>query len=116
MGLLVTALMLACWLHTGLWRAEARATRLLSDYLAANPNYRQVYAGKLVDPAKISPATLRLHGQPWIITLYVGQPFVMDHPGLAQPDIKDTPSPDIPSLIYDYRIREWKVVPFSGAP
>ena len=110
MCLLVTALMLACWLHTGLWRAEARATRLLSDFLAANPNYHQVHASKLVDPAKISPATLRLHGQPWILTHYVRQPFAMDHPGQAQPDIKETSGADIPSLSYDYRSREWKVM------
>jgi hypothetical protein len=116
MSLLVTALMLACWLHTGLWRAEARATRLLSDFLAANPNYREVYAAKRVDPAMISPATLRLHGQPWVLTAYVGQPFVMDHPGQAAPDIKETPSSGIPSLVYDYRSREWKVLPPSADP
>lgn len=116
MSLLVAALMLACWLHTGLWRAEARATRLLSDFLAANPGCHQVYAGKLVDPAKISPSTLRLHGQPWILTHYVRQPFEMDHPGQAQPDIKDAPSPCIPSLRYDYRSREWKVLPSSVVP
>ena len=116
MTLLVTALMLACWLHVGLWRAEARATRLLSDFLAANPHYRQVYASKLVDPAKISPVMLRLHGQPWILTLYVGQPFAMDHPGQVHAEIKDAPSPDTPSLIYDYRNREWKVFSPSGVP
>ncbi|WP_397383888.1 hypothetical protein [Prosthecobacter sp.] len=116
MSLLVTALMLACWLHTGLWRAEARATRLLSDFLAANPSYHQVYASKLVEPAKISPATLRLHGQPWILTLYVSQPFAMDHPGQPQPVIKAVPSLGIPSLSYDYRNREWKVLPSSVVP
>ncbi|MDI1314508.1 hypothetical protein [Prosthecobacter sp.] len=115
-SLLITALMLACWLHTGLWRAEARATRLLSDFLAANPSYRQVYAAKLVDPAKISPPTSRLHGQPWILTNYVSQPFVMDHPGLAPPDLKETPGAGIPSLVYDYRIREWKAGTPSAVP
>ncbi|MCX6851344.1 MAG: hypothetical protein NTY98_20770 [Verrucomicrobia bacterium] len=116
MSLLVAALMLACWLHTGLWRAEARATRLLSDFLAANPSYHQVYASKLVDPAKISPVTLRLHGQPWILTMYVSQPFAIDHPGQVQPVIKDAPGPGIASLSYDYRSREWKVLPSSVVP
>ncbi|MFZ2280996.1 MAG: hypothetical protein WAW39_24570 [Prosthecobacter sp.] len=115
-SLLATALMLVCWLHTGLWRAEARAMRLLSDFLAANPSCHRVYASKLVDPAKISPATLRLHGQPWILTLYVSQPFAMDHPGQAQPVIKDVPSPGIPSISYDYRSREWTVLPSSVVP
>lgn len=116
MSLLATALMLMCWLHAGLWRAEARATRLLSDFLAANPSYHQVYASKQVDPANISPATLRLHGQPWILTLYVSQPFAMDHPGQEQPVIKEVPSPGIPSVSYDYRRREWTVLPSSVVP
>jgi hypothetical protein len=116
MAVLVTALLLACWLHTGLWRAEARATRLLSDFLAVHPNYHQVYAGKVVDPAKISPATSHLHGQSWILNVYVDQPFAMDHPGITLPEVKEAPSPDVPSLIYDYRSREWKAVSSSGVP
>ncbi|WP_395749896.1 hypothetical protein [Prosthecobacter sp.] len=109
MILLVAAFIPACWLHIGLWRAEARATRLLSDFLAANPGYRQVHAAKVADPAKISPATAHLHGQDWILNVYVDQPFVMDHPGQILPEIKEAPSLDVPSLIYDYKSREWKV-------
>ncbi len=115
MILLVGAFIPACWLHIGLWRAEARATRLLSDFLAANPSYHQVYAAKVADPAKISPATGHLHGQAWILNVYVDQPFVMDHPGQVLPEIIEAPSPDVPSLIYDYKSREWKVSsPSSG--
>lgn len=116
MTLLLMALMPACWLHAGVWRAEARATRLLSDFLAANPNYGQVHFSKLVDPEKISPATLRLHGQPWLLAMYVEQPFVMDHPEQTLPEIKQAPGPGTFSLIYDYRSREWKAVKTAGAP
>jgi len=116
MTLLLAALMPACWLHAGLWRAEARATRLLSDFLAANPNYGQVHVRKLVDPEKISPATQRLHGQPWLLAMYVVQPFVIDHPGKTFPEIKQAPGPDTLSLIYDYRSREWKADKTNGAP
>ncbi len=116
MTVVVSILMLACWLHTGLWRSEARATRLLSDFLALNPDYPQVHASKLADPAKISTAMGCLHGQPWNVTEYVGLAFTMDHPGQRHAEIKDAPSPERPSLIYDYRSREWKLWSPSGVP
>lgn len=112
--LLLAALMPACWLHTGLWRAEARATRLLSDFLAGNPAYHEVSVSKKVDPLKISPGLGRLYGQSWIHTFYVGQPFVMDHPGQPQPVIKEIPDADTPSLVYDFRNREWRESNVAG--
>ncbi|MBL9144426.1 MAG: hypothetical protein JNM99_12175 [Verrucomicrobiaceae bacterium] len=111
MSLLATACMLACWLHVGLWRAEGRASRLLSDFLAANPAFRQVCANKLIDPAKVSPAVARLHGVGWIQTAYLHQPFLLDHPAQALPEIRHSPGQDIPELIYDYRNREWRALP-----
>lgn len=111
MSLLLTALMLACWLHVGLWRAEGRASRLLSDFLAANPSYRQVCANKRIDPAKVSPSVARLHGVGWIQTAYIHQPFLLDHPAQALPEIRSSPDHDTPELIYDYRRREWRALP-----
>ena len=111
MSLLITAWMLACWLHVGLWRAEGRASRLLSDFLAANPSYRHVCANKGIDPAKVSPAVARLHGVRWIQTAYIHQPFLLDHPTQALPEIRSSPDQDTPELIYDFRSREWRALP-----
>ena len=112
----LTIQMFTCWLHVGLWQAEARSTRLLSDFMATNPTLHVVYASKLVDPWKVCPTLGRLHGQPWMDSFYVAQPFVMDHPGKALPVILDTPRPDIPALVYDYRVRQWMTTPALSPP
>ena len=104
---MATVLMSACWFHVGLWRSEARATRLLSDFLALHPALRRVYAEKLVDPMELSSITRRLHGQPWIAAAYVELPFAKDYPEQIMAEIGESPDEHTHTLIYDYSSRSW---------